>query len=605
MYSMEERYQRDLKNNCLVISQNNSKDPEHYRIQMITKNEIPHFLKCNIQMIDNKIQFYYDITGCKNLSSLYQESQMTGEHIKKLVLGLQKALREVEEFLLDVKELFIDPDYIYVNLHTNDPYFCYLPLGAGENHKSFHQLAQFILNHLNHKEDMAVQIGYALYKLSMEENYNIHEIVKTVFCEYLDVSREDETKQKDETKRGYIEKEEEDSFKGPYLKEEKGEKNGIIKKMESIKVYLILAIMILIGSVTLLFFKRSSTTLKFILDILKKGIGYFVVLMFLMFYLFGPSVRDKVTEFLKYHGKDRSKRKTKTVYIPDIKNKRKIEKKEKLGNWNLFQERKKNKNKENPKGSYAYYHNEGDNLGKDNTNYRNYAYNNYENYKNPREAGSYEESQDQKDSRNRLQKKDTPYYREGEMYEKQMRQVENEMIWEEQNNNYHQKHIDEKDHRNTQDYEFNKHYKDNESKKRVKSHEPYVEDLEDFVSLEEKEKVEYSSKNSSKNIREAISMQRKERKLISVQSHQYPHITLTPKSIKIGKLSRICDVIISNPMVSRVHAEVNRVEENYYLVDLGSTNGTFVNGVKIEKNESYLLQVGDEILFANIKYYFC
>jgi hypothetical protein len=53
------------------------------------------------------------------------------------------------------------------------------------------------------------------------------------------------------------------------------------------------------------------------------------------------------------------------------------------------------------------------------------------------------------------------------------------------------------------------------------------------------------------------------------------------------------DIIIDNPSVSRNHAEI-RVEGNGWVVeDLGSSNGTFMKGEKIEA--PYALEVGDEI----------
>ena len=44
--------------------------------------------------------------------------------------------------------------------------------------------------------------------------------------------------------------------------------------------------------------------------------------------------------------------------------------------------------------------------------------------------------------------------------------------------------------------------------------------------------------------------------------------------------------------VSRQHAEVRRDGDRYVLVDLGSSNGTFVNGHNVRRHE---LQSGDQI----------
>ncbi len=41
------------------------------------------------------------------------------------------------------------------------------------------------------------------------------------------------------------------------------------------------------------------------------------------------------------------------------------------------------------------------------------------------------------------------------------------------------------------------------------------------------------------------------------------------------------DVVLDNPVVSHAHAELRREGEGFVVADLGSTNGTFVNGVRV------------------------
>jgi hypothetical protein len=61
--------------------------------------------------------------------------------------------------------------------------------------------------------------------------------------------------------------------------------------------------------------------------------------------------------------------------------------------------------------------------------------------------------------------------------------------------------------------------------------------------------------------------------------------------VVIGRLPE-CSVVLNDPNVSRRHAEIQRYEEDVVIRDLGSTNGTQVNGVPI--TEQYLAG-GDKI----------
>jgi Protein of unknown function (DUF3662)/FHA domain len=57
-------------------------------------------------------------------------------------------------------------------------------------------------------------------------------------------------------------------------------------------------------------------------------------------------------------------------------------------------------------------------------------------------------------------------------------------------------------------------------------------------------------------------------------------VTLDKDVTVIGRSSG-CDIVLDDPNVSRRHAEVRRLGEGYSLVDLGSTNGTEVNGQRV------------------------
>ena len=58
-----------------------------------------------------------------------------------------------------------------------------------------------------------------------------------------------------------------------------------------------------------------------------------------------------------------------------------------------------------------------------------------------------------------------------------------------------------------------------------------------------------------------------------------------------------CEVTINDFFTSHRHARIFLEENSSYLEDLTSTNGTFVNGEKIEK--PYLLQQRDRIQIGN------
>ena len=72
-------------------------------------------------------------------------------------------------------------------------------------------------------------------------------------------------------------------------------------------------------------------------------------------------------------------------------------------------------------------------------------------------------------------------------------------------------------------------------------------------------------------------------------------------SVVMGR-SKSCDLTIPSPDASRRHAEIELVDQAYLLRDLGSTNGTFVNGAQIQEKQ---LETGDRIDIGGELVTFC
>ncbi|WP_194190069.1 DUF6382 domain-containing protein [Clostridium chrysemydis] len=69
---------------------------------------------------------------------------------------------------------------------------------------------------------------------------------------------------------------------------------------------------------------------------------------------------------------------------------------------------------------------------------------------------------------------------------------------------------------------------------------------------------------------------------------------------KIGRLSSQCDYTLNSKAIGKVHAQIIKNNSQYYIEDLDSKNGSFINSVKIESNQLVELSVDDNITLANI-----
>jgi len=78
------------------------------------------------------------------------------------------------------------------------------------------------------------------------------------------------------------------------------------------------------------------------------------------------------------------------------------------------------------------------------------------------------------------------------------------------------------------------------------------------------------------------------------------HFELVDEEIAIGR-SQQCHVVLEDRRSSRKHALIKKIEGKYHLQDLGSANGTTINGMKASEQE---LHSGDEIQIGDTKFIF-
>lgn len=88
-----------------------------------------------------------------------------------------------------------------------------------------------------------------------------------------------------------------------------------------------------------------------------------------------------------------------------------------------------------------------------------------------------------------------------------------------------------------------------------------------------------------------------------LKGRELKRFVLSEKRTIIGRTPG-CDVMIDNIAVSREHAKIDFSNGQYILTDLGSSNGTFLNGTRVNKttllNPEDLIQIGKfELLFED------
>jgi hypothetical protein len=86
------------------------------------------------------------------------------------------------------------------------------------------------------------------------------------------------------------------------------------------------------------------------------------------------------------------------------------------------------------------------------------------------------------------------------------------------------------------------------------------------------------------------------------QEPRLPRLTLpevNQSRFTIGR-AEACNLVLASPAVSRYHAELRRLGGEWLLVDLGSTNGTRLNGWRIDG--PVVVHPGDQVTFGEVRF---
>lgn len=81
-------------------------------------------------------------------------------------------------------------------------------------------------------------------------------------------------------------------------------------------------------------------------------------------------------------------------------------------------------------------------------------------------------------------------------------------------------------------------------------------------------------------------------------------IIISKNEFVLGRNYQTCDYAIHNWNIGRAHSQINCKEGIYYIIDLGSKNGTFLNGLRLVSNKPYELKDNDRVTMANLDFCF-
>lgn len=171
-----ERIETGISGNRLILENNEISDVG-YKARMLLENHIPGYLEVNIIHADGCDNYVYDITSMVSLYNIYEHKEMEYNILYNLINGIACGLESTDEYLLPVEHLILDPRYIYIENGSGKIFWCYYPGYYSTLKDGMNELAEYILQKANHKEDAATELAYGLYKQVVNEDYTLRKLL--------------------------------------------------------------------------------------------------------------------------------------------------------------------------------------------------------------------------------------------------------------------------------------------------------------------------------------------------------------------------------------------------------------------------------------------
>lgn len=168
------RYERNNGVNYAVIDTKEEwKCEDDYEVKMLMLNTPEYFLHITMNYIDKKNSIYYDISSKQQLSKLFEYGKVTMDDVKSLFDNISRMVRVVDEYMLNLDRVILNPQDIYVSLSDKKYSFMYSPV-AGEKdfYDKMRSLFEYILERFDHsvKKSSLVKF-YEIYQRILVRDY--------------------------------------------------------------------------------------------------------------------------------------------------------------------------------------------------------------------------------------------------------------------------------------------------------------------------------------------------------------------------------------------------------------------------------------------------
>lgn len=153
-----------MSRNYLQVKIEQQQFEELFQYRMMVSTSIKGLLVCRVRELNGSSYLLYDISSMQSLRSLYAEKKMDLPAFCQLIYSLERTVRNMKEYLLEVENLLLYPEFIFQEPDTKEIKFVCHPCAYGFANDSTKKLYEFLLTVIDHDDEELTEIVYQVFE---------------------------------------------------------------------------------------------------------------------------------------------------------------------------------------------------------------------------------------------------------------------------------------------------------------------------------------------------------------------------------------------------------------------------------------------------------
>lgn len=176
---MQAEYRREDHKTYFVVKDTRINEYEKndgnvaYDLEMLCENRIKGLLPISVRSFNGETELYYDISTKQTMSVLYDKKKLLKEDLTWIFSGIKNAVKELEDFFLDMECVILDMDYVYINVAKCEVLLLYYPYPEESFEENVEHFAEAILDKICNEDQETVIYAYNFYRFVKEEKCDL------------------------------------------------------------------------------------------------------------------------------------------------------------------------------------------------------------------------------------------------------------------------------------------------------------------------------------------------------------------------------------------------------------------------------------------------